>query len=413
MRSPHFARHVVIGVVYLVVLAMLMTLAVLVYNKSFTTTTDVALVAPDAGTALQSGADVEVRGVVVGSVGDITTNGREARIELKLEPGQAAGLPANVSAELLPKTLFGQRYVDLVLPATPSGAHLRGGDVIRPSGPAPTDLQDLFAKLLPVLQAVRPAQLAATLGALATSLRGEGSNLGDQIRVFAHYLHRFAPKVPKLLDDLSALRRVAANYTAASPDLIAALRNFTVSSRTLAERQAQFTALVRSVTSASDRLGSFLQANSPDIITLSRASLPTLRVLQRYSPEFPCLSRTLVDFVPVMNAALGKGTHEPGLHITARVVPPRQPYRPGTDTPVYRAGGGPRCPQVAPGTVDATAYGAALSRTAGIGTDNSPQENEVIAELEAGAAHTTPAAFPKWGSLLLGPALRGTAVTVR
>lgn len=408
MRSPHFARHVAIGVVYLVVLAMLLTLAVLVYTKSFVTTTNVALVAPNAGTALQSGADVEVRGVVVGSVGSITTDGREARIQLKLEPGQASALPANVTAQLLPKTLFGQRYVDLVLPASPSGEHLHSGDVIRPSGSSPTDLQDLFAKLLPVLRAVRPAQLATTLGALATSLRGEGSNLGEQIRVFAQYLHKFAPKVPRLLNDLNGLRKVAADYTTASPDLLAALRNFTVSSRTLAARQAQFEALVGSVTSASDRLGNFFQANSPDIISLSRASLPTLRVLQRYSPEFPCLSRTLVDFIPVMNSALGKGTREPGLHITARVVPPRQPYRPGVDTPVYRARGGPRCPQVVPGA-DATA----LSRTAGIGTDNSPQENEVIAELEAGAAHTTPAAFPKWGSLLLGPALRGTAVTVR
>jgi phospholipid/cholesterol/gamma-HCH transport system substrate-binding protein len=392
---------------------MLMTLAVLVYSKSFVSTTDVALVAPDAGTALQSGADVEVRGVVVGSVGTITTNGRDARIQLKLQPGQASKLPANVTAELLPKTLFGQRYVDLLLPSTPSGEQLRSGDVIRPSGSSPTDLQDLFAKLLPVLKAVRPAQLAITLGALATSLRGEGSNLGRQIRVFAHYLHMFGPKVPKLLDDLAALRKVAANYTTASPDLLAALRNFTVSSRTLAARRAQFDALVSSVTSASDRLGSFFEANSPDIITLSRASLPTLRVLQRYSPEFPCLSRTLVDFIPVMNSALGTGTREPGLHISAKVIPPRQPYRSGADTPVYRAGGGPRCPQVPTGTVDATAYGAALSRGAGIGTANSPQENEVIAELEAGQAHTSPAAFPKWGSLLLGPALRGTAVTVR
>src|SRR5262249_46119670 len=82
-------------------------------------------------------------------------------------------------------------------------------------------------------------------------------------------------------------------------------------------------ALLRSVTSASNRFNGFLQANAPNIITLSRASVPTLRLLQRYSPEFPCLSHTLTQFIPVMDHALGKGTNQPGLHAILKVVPAR------------------------------------------------------------------------------------------
>lgn len=408
--TPNFARNFVIGVVYLVVLAALMTLAVLVYNQTFTSTVDVSLVTPNVGTSLEKGADVAVRGVVVGYVRSIGIDGDSAKVSIALQPAQAAQLPDNVSAELLPKTLFGQRYVDLVLPRRPSGQHLRNGDVITPSGRGPTEIQDVFARLLPVLQAVRPAQLAEMLGSIAAGLRGEGTNLGATIRTLAHYLHRFAPKVPAMVDDIRKFSQVASTYAAAGPDLVAALRNFAVSSRTLAQQRAQFDALLHSVTSASNRFTGFLQANSPDIITLSRSSLPTLRVLQRYSPEFPCLSHTLTEFIPVMNSALGKGTDEPGLHVTMRVVPPRAAYRPGVDTPHYTAGGPPRCPQVVPGSAKTV---AALSPVAGIGTANSPQENQVIAELEAASAHTSPAAFPKWGSLLLGPALRGTAVTLR
>lgn len=408
--TPHFARNFVVGIVYLVVLAMLMTLAVLIYNQTFTSTVNVSLVTPNVGTSLEKGADVAVRGVVVGYVRSIGIDGDNARVDLALQPAQAARLPDNVSAELLPKTLFGQRYVDLLLPRRPSPTHLHDGDVIRPGGPGPTEIQDVFAKLLPVLQAVRPAQLAEMLGSIAASLRGEGTNLGATIQTLSSYLRKFAPKVPAMLRDIRQFSQVASDYTNAAPDLLAALRNFTVSSRTIAAQRAQFTALLHSVTSASNRFAGFLQANSPDIITLSRSSLPALRVLQRYSPEFPCLSHTLSEFIPVMNSALGNGTGQPGLHVTMQVVPPRAAYRPGSDSPRYNATGGPRCPQVAPGSAGTV---AALSPTAGIGVANSPQENQVIAELEAPSAHTTPAAFPKWGSLLLGPTVRGTAVTLR
>lgn len=408
--TPHFARNFVIGLVYLVVLATLMTLAVLIYNQSFTSTVNVSLVTPTVGTSLEKGADVAVRGVVVGYVSSIGIDGNDAKVGIALAPAQAAHLPDNVTAELLPKTLFGQRYVDLVMPTRPSGRHLQDGDVIRPAGAGPTEIQDVFARLLPVLQAVRPAQLAQMLGSIAASLRGEGATFGATIQTLTGYLRKFAPKVPRMLNDIRQFSQVASNYSTAAPDLLAALRNFTVSSRTLAQQRAQFVALLQSVTSASNRFTGFLEANAPDIITLSRSSLPSLRVLARYSPEFPCLSRTLTQFIPVMNSALGKGTNQPGLHVTMQVVPPRSPYRAGVDTPRYDAGGGPRCPQVVPGTATTT---TAISSNAGIGTANSPQENEVIAELAASGAHMTPAAFPKWGSLLLGPALRGTAVTLR
>jgi phospholipid/cholesterol/gamma-HCH transport system substrate-binding protein len=60
-----------------------------------------------------------------------------------------------------------------------------------------------------------------------------------------------------------------------------------------------------------------------------------------------------------------------------------------------------------------TALQADLTTGNGIGMQNSPQENEVIAELMAGSVGTTPQDFPHWGSLLLGPALRGTAVAIK
>ena len=410
MRT-HLLRDFLVGLGYIVLIVALIAVAVLVYNKDFSDTVDVTLATGDVGSSLQKGADVEVRGVVVGSVSSISTNGVTAHVGLALSPAQAGRLPANVTAQLLPKTLFGQRYVNLVIPARQSAQHVRSGDVIRPdTSTTNAEIQDVFAHLLPVLQAVRPAKLAETLGAISASLRGEGADLGATLQTLSGYLKKFAPQVPTMLRDIRRFASVATTYQGAAPDLLAALRNFTATSRTLVRQRTQFAALLRSVTSASGRIGGFLEANSGDLIGLSRSSLPTLRVLAHYSGEFPCLSRALTDFIPVMNSALGKGTDEPGLHVTMQVVPARTPYR---STTGYDASGGPSCPQVTAAESSATALGTGLSRIGGIGTVNSPQENQVIAELVAPSTGRTPADFPHWGSLLLGPALRGTTVTLR
>jgi phospholipid/cholesterol/gamma-HCH transport system substrate-binding protein len=409
--TTHRLRDFVVGLVYLVVIAALIAVSVMIYNKSFSSSVDVTVAAGDVGPALQSGADVEVRGIVVGSVSSITSNGNGARVHLSIDPGQAGRLPSNVTAEVLPKTLFGQRYVDLVLPVVPSGTHLHDGQEIRTTtAAAPTQLEDVFTHLLPVLQAVRPAQLAETLGAIASSLRGKGAELGQTIDLLSAYLKKFAPKVPAMVHDIKQFATVAKTYTASAPDLLSALRNFATSSQTLVQERGQFIDLLHSVTSASNRFGQFMETNSQDLIDLSHDSLPTLQVLAHYSSEFPCLSRALVNFIPVMDKTLGKGTNEPGLHVNLQVVPARKPYVTG---PSLNATGGPSCPQVSTARDSSTALQADLTTGNGIGMQNSPQENEVIAELMAGAVGTTPQRFPDWGSLLLGPALRGTTVAIK
>ena len=91
----------------------------------------------------------------------MSTSGHGARIELALQPAAAKSIPDNVSARLLPKTLFGERYVELILPAQPQPAQaIRSGDVIpQDRSSSAIELEQVFDDLLPLLQAVHPAQL--------------------------------------------------------------------------------------------------------------------------------------------------------------------------------------------------------------------------------------------------------------
>ena len=118
------------GVAFLLTIALMVGLSVATFQKKFTPVVTVTLMAAQIGNQLQSDSDVKIRGLIVGEVRSITSTGSGARIELALQPGQVANIPVNVSARILPKTLFGERYVDLVIPPNPSVHTMADGDII-------------------------------------------------------------------------------------------------------------------------------------------------------------------------------------------------------------------------------------------------------------------------------------------
>lgn len=413
---PRWAEAMV-GLIYVGFVGGLVALSVMVYNKDFSDVVRVTVRADHVGNALQKGSDVKVRGVVVGSVRSVSTDGSGADIRLDVSPGMARQLPRNVSAQLLPKTLFGERYVDLELPAHAVPGHLRSGDIIEQDHSAhAVELEGLFADLLPVLQDVQPEKLSATLGELAAALRGRGAQVAATIATVGDYLHKLAPSVPALTSDLAALASVAKTYTNAAPDLIAALDSLRVTSQTLVAERAQFASLITAVTTSANTLDGFVTANSATVISLARDSEPSLALLARYSSEFPCLSKALVAFIPIANKDFGVGSTQPGAHVILHVVPASSKYT-TEDLPKYTSTAGPRCPVASAGrAATAPAHVSRLSAAASarsLGTANSPAENEVINELFAASAGTSPKDLPTWSSLLLGPTVRGASVTLR
>src|SRR3954469_22004172 len=144
----------VYGLLLLVVIAGLTTLSILQFQQAFTPVTHVRVHVAQAGLQLLPGSDVKVRGLIVGDVADITSDGDGADLELRLDPDQARQLPHNVTVRMLPKTLFGEKYVDLVLPSQPDG-HLTDGAVIAADQTRATlEIDQALNGLLPVLRTV-------------------------------------------------------------------------------------------------------------------------------------------------------------------------------------------------------------------------------------------------------------------
>jgi phospholipid/cholesterol/gamma-HCH transport system substrate-binding protein len=361
---------------------------------------------------------VKLRGVVIGEVRGISADGDRAKLTLALQPGRLSRVPADVTAQMLPTTLFGERFVALVPPPNPSTSALSAGAVIpQDRSRDAIELEQVLDHVLPMLTAVKPDQLSVTLSAVAQALRGRGSRLGDTLVTLDAHLKKFNPDLPALNADLKQLVQVTRTYSDAAPDILRALTDATTTTGTLVDKETQLSGVYGRTTTTAQDLTAFLQQNKDNIIRLSEVSRPTLQLLAEYSASFPCTLRTLSGFVPAMDKALGKGTGEPGLHVTVKAVPSLGKYVPGRDTPSYTAGGGPHCYPVPYLGVPLPAE-SALTRTAatgdpGLGLPNSPQENQLVNELLAPGMKQAPQSLPDWSSLLVGPALRGTEVTIK
>ncbi|MFD5712159.1 MCE family protein [Streptomyces pharetrae] len=402
------------GVAFLLVPALLIWLAVAVYDKRFTASDPVVVETGSVGNEMHLGAEVKLRGVVVGEVRAIDATGDGARLTLAMKPGALDRVPSDVHAQMLPTTLFGERFVALVPPARPSPRPLAAGAVIpQDRSTNAVELQQVLDNVLPMLTAVQPHKLSATLSAVSQALEGRGDRLGDTLTRLDAHLRKFNPQLPTLTRDLKELVKVSHVYADAAPDILTALTDFTTTSGTLAEQEAELARTFGATTRTAEDMTAFLQQNADNIIRLSASGRPTLELLAEYSPSFPCTLRTLAEFVPAMDKALGKGTDRPGIHVDVTTVPSRGAYRPGRDTPVYDSDGGPRChPVPYLGAAAEPAVQAYPATGDELGPANTPQENDLVNELLAPAAGRPPAELPDWSSLLVGPAYRGTEVTL-
>jgi len=420
------------GVAFLLVLVLLAWLSVALYQKKFTPVAMVTLYTTSAGNEMNLGAEVMVRGVQIGEVRQITADGGGARLELAIDPAVVGELPANVTAEMLPTTLFGERYVDLIPPANPSTRTLANGSVISQDRSADAlELEAVLNNLLPLLSATEPDKLILILNALGQGLQGRGAELGQLLTTLNTYLGQLNPHLPALDTDIKELAGLTKTYNRAAPGIVSALNDFAATSQVVATERANFAALLTNLTTAVTDLRSFLAANQRSIIELSTDSTGTLSILARYSPEFPCTLQDLVNFEPAMNAVLGQGTSQPGLHVSVTVLPSPGRYVAGRDTPVYGDNTGPHCypvpfsgvtlhdgttaPEATTSSPDAAASAAkaAASTTAVLGPGGAPQDSELVRELTGLALGRPPATIPGWSSLLVGPLFRGASVDLR
>lgn len=453
-------RYAFYGLVFVVVAALFVAFTIAIYQDRFTPVVPVEVRADSAGLQLLPRSDVKVRGVIVGEVRDIASRGEGAVISLALQPDEVGHIPSDVKARLLPKTLFGEKFVDLVVPDDPSAEPIEPGAVIAQDRSRETaEITRVLDNLLPLLRTLEPQKVNATLTALATALEGNGERIGENLERLDSYLREINPQLPTISHDISALADVSDLYADVAPDLLGLLRNLTVTSDTVVAKEATIDALLEEVTGASRTGEEVLAENEERIIRLGRVYRPTTALLAEYSPQLPCFLEGMNGLQPRLEEAFGGSA--PELHITLEIVKPRPPYEPGKDAPVYGDHRGPNCyglpddpPQPFPGyqLVDGTednpwynqgaalpsgagdepaapdgqgsgdqgvlddllpGAGATSTQSASTGDAGTPEEQRLVNALWGPILGVPPDDVPDITTLLWGPMARGMVVNVR
>ncbi|MCB8958387.1 MAG: MCE family protein [Nocardioides sp.] len=425
MRVTSF--HKVLGVVFVLMLLASVWFTYAVFTKKFADYDEVKLQTSSIGLQLPTRADVKVRGVIVGEVLDFASNADGAELTLGIFPDQIDTIPANVTGSIVPKTLFGEKYVSLVVPDDPSPNHLEAGQTIDRTQVS-IEVEKVLSDLYPLLRTVQPADINMTLNALATALEGRGDQIGSNLETVDSYLKRINPQIPLLVDDLRMTAQVSDTYAQVMPQIADILDNTVKTTGTLEDREAQLHALFDDVSAFSDTATDFLHQNGDNLIRLSHVGQAQFRVFAKYAPEFSCLTRGIVN-AGKLQAEAFRGFV---LHIVLETLPHQpRPYN-ANDKPHFGEDRGPNClhlpnppwsqsnpvrhqPDFNDGVDEPTGKGTSrvvpnqYFRTSA-GTS---QENDLLRSLLGPALGVTADDVPDLGLLLVGPMARGAEVSLR
>jgi phospholipid/cholesterol/gamma-HCH transport system substrate-binding protein len=295
-------RNVISGAIGLLVLIALITIGIQAAFGAFAGGYELRGTFAAAGQGLLSGSDVKVRGVNVGEVKGIRLVDNRAEIRLRIEDGTQ--IPVNAQAVIRPKTLFGEKFVD-ILPGDDelTGPYLGDGDEIVDTLGG-FELEQVLADAYPVLEAINPAELAVVLDELATAGRGLGPNINRQIVNAATLAELGASNDAEFRQFTSDLALLAEELEGLAPDLIAGARDLNVALPPLNERSDRLNAALRDTGRLAGDLADLLEANesfTTNALTNGSRSLQT--IFDRRSQIQPLLlgitryTRTLAEAI--------------------------------------------------------------------------------------------------------------------
>ena len=300
------------AVAALVVAAVLGALVLAYGQGMFSGRITASAIVDDAGGALTAGSDVKSQGVIIGEVTSITSQDGDVRIGLSLDGEHAGDLPRDVQARVLPATVFGTTFVDLVGKNETTATGVRDGQVIPQDRSVESiELQDTLDSTDRVLSAIDPAELSTTLSRVADAVDGRGAELGTTLETLDGYLARLEPHLPLLQEDLRLLSINLQVLAETAPDVLKALDNSLTTTRTIADKRKQFSTSLTQAHGLVETADEFLRQEQEQIIATLANSTITFQALFDHRKGMAGGFQSFVTFAERASAGFSDG---PFLH---------------------------------------------------------------------------------------------------
>ncbi|WP_230596151.1 MULTISPECIES: MCE family protein [Nocardiaceae] len=357
--------------------AVVAAVASVAYSSgTFDSAPEVSVVLPATAGLLTGEIGVQYLGVRVGEVVDIEPGVDRSRVTMRIDADRIGTVPASARVRVVPRTLFGDIYIQLVAVDRSSSSALADGMALQPDASADAvQASDLFRRVTDLLDGLEPDQAQLALTALGTALRGRGQSIGESIDRLASVTERLEPGIEAALSGMPQLRELTENIAAATPDVLASVAAATRVSQTLLDRSDGVRALLTAAAGTVESTRAVAAENRSAAITVVHSGGAALGALAQDSDGLTATLDRLGPFGEAGARIFASGKFD----VTA--VPDFSEPLPYTaaDCPQYPGLAGPNC---------------------------------ALAELQDTATGTSLPLNPA-SSLLLAPLLRGTEVTVR
>lgn len=351
--APKRGFRALIGASFLSVLVVLTYVTIGLFTQSFDSTTNITVDTSRAGLLMDKGASVKLRGVQIGRVTKIDLRPDDTvELTLGIEPDQFKHIASNVTANIIPPTVFGAKYVELVPPAYSAG-RIQAGAALTAQH-VNVEINQAFSHLVDLLGAAQPAKVSRALNAFATVLKDNGDRTGNLIVLADRYLQQLNPSLHSLLpEDVTKGSQVTGNLAKdIVPGLIKVASNGGYVSDTLVNSQATLAAVLSNITTFGNKTTTFINTIRPTLRTAVTYLEPTTRLLQEYSSILPCTINGLNNLRKTIEPIAG-GT-DGLLRLDVQILPSDDPYKNPKDLPVVGATNSPDCfglPSPTPGRV--------------------------------------------------------------
>jgi virulence factor Mce-like protein len=255
---------------------------------------------PRAGQGLTNGSDVSYRGVDVGEVASVDLVDRQARVTLHMDPDFR--VPEDARFVVRPKTIFGEKFVDLTFPGGDDGPYLEDGDMVA-HAEAATEVEDFFEGSDDLFDALDEQEVAELVTSLSEAAEGTGQDVAASFESGAEATAVGADTIDRQVRALSAWSEFQDAIRDIGPDLNEIAAN---SNLALEEFNANRDAYVRALASLrpfADHFAALLEGTRPDIDTYLERGDSVVRLLIANEDDVQQTIEGLGDYVE----AFGRG----------------------------------------------------------------------------------------------------------
>jgi len=345
MTRNHLAKDAFVGLAGLIILSLVVWLCLALYPQSFVSFETVTVKANRSGLLMDPGADVKLHGVVVGRVGKVVADEKGATLQLKIDPEKLKDIPADSKVNIVPPTVFGAKYVELLTSTAPGGPAIQAGSTIA-GARVTVEINHTFDAARQALDNLEPVKLNAALTATADMLDGQGEHLGQLVQASNQLTGSLIDQVPNLGASAKGADQVASAYTPATDSFVATALSASNVIRNLNAREAELRVALQSISSISMFLSTFLRTNETGLGAMTTVLLPVAMLLSKYAPEYNCVLKGVAYNDELLSAIMGGpefgGTHR-NAHVTFMAQRSLPAYKYPDNLPKVAAASGPNC----------------------------------------------------------------------